>query len=159
MAPVGTVVVISELNGVYHGFLRTSAGSFTTIGPSGSVQTVVVGLSLNQTVAGLYFDSSGLVHGFLSLDGTTTSYDAPNASGTATNNINPVGVIAGPYYDSAGVMHGYVRDPNGTYLEFDAPGAGTDPSEGTSANWSDLIGRVTGNYVDSNNVNQGFLLE
>jgi hypothetical protein len=39
---------------------------------------------------------------------------------------------------------------------FDAPGAGTNPGEGTSGAGINPAGTVTGNYIDVNNVYHGF---
>jgi len=45
----------------------------------------------------------------------------------------------------------------GTIITFDAPGAGTDPGQGTIPNGIDPQGAVVGWYVDAGNVNHGFL--
>jgi len=44
-----------------------------------------------------------------------------------------------------------------TIVTFDAPGAGTDPGQGTTPNGIDAQGAVVGWYVDAGNVNHGFL--
>ena len=81
-----------DAGGVYHAFLRSPGGTFSTFDPLGSVKTYVIGLSSKAAVAGFYFDSTGLFHGFLrTLNGTITSYDAPNAASTSANNISPGG--------------------------------------------------------------------
>jgi hypothetical protein len=114
-----------DSNNVYHGFLRSGDGSFATFDPPGSVQTLVVGLSSNETVAGEYIDSTGL-HAFVrTVDGTITSYDVSNSNFTGANNIDPEGAIAGAYFDSNNVSHGYTRAPDGAVAVFNVPGAGT----------------------------------
>jgi hypothetical protein len=63
---------------------------------------------------------------------TFITFDAPGAIGTAAYAINPAGEIAGQYVDLSGVYHGLVRARNGAITEFDAPGAGTGPGQGTA---------------------------
>src|ERR1700685_1332458 len=155
-APAGNGV---DSYNVYHGCLRTSGGEFATFDPSGSVQTLVVGLSSNETVAGEYIDSTGL-HAFLrTVDGTITSYDVSNSNFTGANNIDAGGAIAGAFFDSNGALHGYTRVPDGAVAVFNVPGAGTGQNQGTSANDINSTGQITGNYVDSNGVNHGFVLK
>jgi hypothetical protein len=151
----------TDSNGVYHGFLRTGSGKFIDpIDPPGSVNSFVIGLSFKNVVGGYYVDSSGFYHGFVfRAPGTYVSFDAKNAFNTGANNMDPAGAIAGVYYDSGGVMHGYVRDPGlqGHLHEFDISGAGKGSGQGTSANSNNSSGAITGNIVDSNGVNHGFL--
>jgi hypothetical protein len=148
-----------DANNVYHGFLRSADGSFATFDPPGSVQTLVVGLSSNETVAGEYIDSTGL-HAFLrTTDGTITSYDVSNSNFTGANNIDAEGAITGAYFDSNNVSHGYMRAPDGTVAVFNVPGAGTGQDQGTSANDINSTGQITGDYVDSSGVNHGFVLK
>ena len=54
--------------------------------------------------------------------------------GTVTANVsglNPSGAITGNYFDASGVFHGYVREADGTFTTFEAPGAGTGAGQGT----------------------------
>ena len=57
--------------------------------------TVPIGVNLEGTLTGFYFDASGIGHGFLrSADGKITTFDAPGA-GTNPNNFGgtfPVGI-------------------------------------------------------------------
>jgi hypothetical protein len=150
----------SDSNGVNHGFLRLGNGAVTApIDPTGTVNTYSIGLSLNNTFAGIYFDSSGAVHTFLFRGGTYTPVNAPNSFETTANNIDPAGALEGFYYDSSFVEHGYVRAPNGNFTEFSISGGGTGAGQGTSANSSNSNGWITGNIVDSNGVNHGFVRE
>jgi hypothetical protein len=55
------------------------------------------------------------------------------------------------------VEHGYVRDPDGKITEFDAPGAGTGSGQGTFALNINPAGVVTGYYIDSSNLDHGFV--
>jgi hypothetical protein len=146
----------NDISNVYQVYLRTPTGAFTDITPPGTVDTLIAGISSNQTVAGFYIDSITL-HGFVSLNGTITSFDAPNSTATTANNINAGGTVAGDYYDTHSVIHGYVRTPSGVFTEFSVPGAGTAANQGTVAAFINSTGQITGNYIDSSGVNHGFL--
>lgn len=149
----------ADSNGVNHGYLLAS-GKFTgPIDPTGSVNTYSIGLSFTNTFAGVYFDSSGIPHAFLFAGGKYTPVIAPNSLATTANNIDPAGVLEGFYYDSSLVMHGYVRAPNDTFTEFIIPGGGKSAGQGTSANSSNSNRWITGNIVDSNGANHGYVRE
>ena len=54
--------------------------------------------------------------------------------------------------------HGFLRTPDdGTITTFDAPGAGTGPSQGTLAEDINPEGVIAGEYSDASNVVHGFL--
>jgi hypothetical protein len=57
------------------------------------------------------------------------------------------------------VTHGYVRSPDGRITTFDVPGAGTDGSQyqGTVPEAINDTGIITGEYIDSNDVQHGFV--
>jgi|ERR1035441_4784457 hypothetical protein len=94
-------------------------------------------------------------------------FDAPGAGATAgsgfgtfPNSINNAGAITGHYIDANNVNHGFLRSPGGEkFIKFDAPGAGktTGSGQGTFPDSISKAGAVTGRYIDSNNVNHGFL--
>ena len=111
------------------------------------------------------------------LAGTSYGY------GTEVIAVNLFGVAAGYYVGNDNIVHGYARTPDGTFIRIDGPqcGAGqtsqcvpsslpdsddpfTPPSTwinlnapGTYAAAVDLMGGVTGYYVDANGVAWGFL--
>jgi hypothetical protein len=95
------------------------------------------------------------------------SFDAPGASttagtgfGTFPASINKTGAITGHYIDSHNVTHGFVRSPAGDeIIMFDAPGAGktAGSGQGTFPRSVSDSGAITGHYIDSHNVNHGFL--
>jgi hypothetical protein len=135
-------------------------------------------LAINSegTIAGFFSDSIGVFHGFLrTTDGTLTNFDAPDAGtqsvpgfvgtplgvlggqGTYATSINKAGAITGLYVDIANVLHGFLRAPDGTFTEFDAPGAGTGYAQGTNAGNINPAGTISGVYIDLNNVSHGFL--
>jgi hypothetical protein len=127
--------------------------------------------SLNEAgaVTGRYVDAHNVNHGFVrSPDGEEiTAFDAPGASktpgsgqGTFPKSINKAGAITGHYTDANNVNHGFVRSPAGDkVLSFDAPGAGNLPGsgQGTFPESISDSGAITGHYIDSHNVNHGFL--
>jgi hypothetical protein len=55
------------------------------------------------------------------------------------------------------VNHGFVRGPFGNMTTFNVPEAGTGSGQGTIPEGIDLLGGITGQYVDSSNVNHGFV--
>jgi hypothetical protein len=55
------------------------------------------------------------------------------------------------------VAHGFVRDRDGAITTFDAPCAGTGSGQGTFIGDINPEGAITGNSVDNNNVNHGYL--
>src|SRR5260221_3774381 len=65
---------------------------------------------------------------------TIITYDDPAAGtgqyqGTFATTINPGGVIAGYYLDVNNVYHAFVRASDGSFANFDAPGAGNLPND------------------------------
>ena len=55
------------------------------------------------------------------------------------------------------MFHGFVRDPDGSFTTFDAPGAGTGTNQGTLAWDINPEGATAGIYMDGNNVTHGFV--
>jgi hypothetical protein len=114
-------------------------------------------------IAGQYFDSGGVHHGFVrAATGTITTFNAPGAGtaknqGTVAEGINTAGTIAGQYFDSGGVHHGFVRATTGTITTFNAPGAGTGIGQGTVAYGINDSGVIAGSYFDSGTVGHGFV--
>jgi hypothetical protein len=96
-----------------------------------------------------------------------TSFDAPGAGaapgsgfGTIGTSINDEGTITGRYIDAHNVSHGFLRSPGGDeIIAFDAPGAGNTAgsAQGTFPTSINKAGAITGHYIDSNNINHGFL--
>src|ERR1700761_2411440 len=65
----------------------------------------------------------------LSIDGASTQ----QGKGVFPFAISGNSVIAGEYIDDNGVDHGFIGTAEGPFTSFDAPGAGTSASEGTTA--------------------------
>jgi hypothetical protein len=156
-----------DASNVGHGFLRTADGKITIFdvkeAGSGSGQgTFPYGNNAAGQITGTYADASGVYHGFLrDRDGEITTFDVQGAgNSTIAGNISPTGEIAGYDIDANGVAHGFLRPSGGRIVVFDAPGAGTAPGQGTYPSLCDSInpeGAITGAYIDSNNVNHGFV--
>jgi predicted membrane protein len=162
---------------VYHSFLRARNGSITTFDApgagTGNLQgTFAQDINPAGVIVGDYIDANGVWHGFVrATDGTITVFDALGAGtgtgqGTLLSNVdglNPAGTLIGGYVsmgssnDGTFVPHGYVRAPDGTITEFDVPGAGTGPGQGTYPGGINPAGTVEGYYIDSSGVNHGFV--
>ena len=128
-------------------------GEIITFDPPGSVYTTPTSINAIGAIAGLYTDSSDLVHGFLRYpDGTITSFDPPDSTYTAAVSINRDAAIAGFYYDSRSDIHGFVRAPDGAITTFDITRATS-----TQASSIDDQGRVAGFALDKNFTGHGFV--
>jgi hypothetical protein len=93
--------------------------------------------------------------------GKITKFDAPSAGagfgqGTTSTGINLFGVITGNVTDDNYGTHGFVRTSDGTFTNFDVPGA--DPIVGcTCPGGINDLGAIVGYYIDTNGVGHGFL--
>ena len=94
------------------------------------------------------------------------TFEAPGAGntpgsqqGTVGAGINDFGVIAGTTRDENSVRHGYLRFPDGKYVTFDHPDAGTDGStgQGTRVGGLNVLGAVTGSVRDANGFDSPFV--
>src|SRR5262249_32651539 len=96
-------------------------------GPFQGTQSLAI--NPKGTIAGYFFDSNPVTHGFVrNTDGTITPFDAPGGGtgpyqGTFVLALTPLGAITGFTRDASDVFHGYLRAPGGTFTTFDAPGA------------------------------------
>ena len=180
----GTIVgTYTDSNYSFRAFLRSPDGKFTTwIGPDACTGNGSEGcygsggsnINVFGTVAGGFEDNNGnfVHHSFVgNAEGKLTTFDVP-AAGTGSYQgtgcpgcdlgLNQWGAIAGIYSDANSVNHGFLRNPNGKFTTFDAPGAGTDSYEGTGC-FSDCpvslndAGAITGIYIDANFVYHGYL--
>jgi hypothetical protein len=170
----------SDSNYIFHAFLRSPGGTFTTwsapdactdVSP-GCTGTAATNLNVFGITVGGYLDNSGNLvhHSFVrSLDGELKVFDVPGAGtgsyqGTGCPGcflgLNLEGAVAGIYIDDNNVEHGFLRSPDGTLATFDAPGAGTSSYQGTGAGDNTSLndfGAITGSYIDTNNVQHGYL--
>jgi uncharacterized membrane protein len=110
-----------DSSGGNHGFLDDK-GVFTTIDVpftgatfAGSVNEIQVGglnaINASGQIAGTYFDSSGVAHGFLDDDGVFSTIDVPGATLTVLLGNNPRGQLDGFYGDTSGGQHGFLATP------------------------------------------------
>jgi hypothetical protein len=132
-------------------------------------------INRHREVAGYCVDSVAVAHGFVrDANGRITVFDAPGASslqrrGTFVTSINNVGTVVGYYIDNNLLHHGFVRSKDGTVVILDTPGAGTGLGpvpmghpelrfgQGTLVSGVNDSGTITGHFVDSDNVQHGFL--
>ena len=91
--------------------MRAPNGTITTFDAPGAVfSTEPVAINPMGTITGLYFDASGVGHGFVrALDGTFTTFDVPGALIQIPTGITPTGTITGLYLDASFVIHGFIR--------------------------------------------------
>jgi hypothetical protein len=159
-----------DANNVFHGFVRTRHGKFTTFdapgaGTGANQGTLAFCINPKGETAGISIDGSNLQHVFVrSRSGKITTIDAPGAGGnfgTFLYNtftcLNPKGAITGIYGDANNILHGFLRAPDGKITEFDAPGGGTSIAQGTYSESINPGGVITGYIEDSNYVAHGFV--
>ena len=164
--PAGAIIgFYVDANSVQHGFVRAPNGIITEFDPPGSIFTDPNAIDQTGAIAGFYYDANFVGHGFLRTpNGTITSFDAPGAdhtpgsfNGTFGVGLTPNGEIEGVDVDVNGVLHGFVRSTNGTFITYDAPGAGTGAGQGTLPESNNTPGAITGQYIDGNFVNHAFV--
>ena len=170
--PAGAIAGFTQdNNGLFHGFARTPDGTFTVFDAPGAgtiagTGTFAFNINTEGAIAGWDLDNQGVFHGFLRApDGTIAVFDAPGAgtsSGTGTQTagtdaLNSEGTVTGDYLDANFTWHGYVRAADGSFAEFDAPGAGTGNFTGTVADGINPAGSVAGGYVDNAFFSHGYV--
>jgi hypothetical protein len=115
---------------------------FTNIDYPGAEATAPDAINNSDEVIGIYWDSSGVQHGFTLKDGVYTSIDAPNSYDTEPLGINSKGVIVGTYYDFSNIQHGFVYQ-NGQFATLDYPGTTNTVLSGIND-----TGQIVGTYGD-----------
>ena len=153
--------------GVIVGFTFDDGGHVFLRKPNGVFMSLLSGMSaapaaINKynVVAGSVFAGSQ-VHGFVvSLTGGMTTFDPPGATSTQATSINAGGAITGTYTGSDNIGHGFLREPDGTFVTFDAPNAGTTSgSFGTIPKSIDADGNIAGCVYDNSSALHGFVRE
>ncbi|MGB9332328.1 MAG: hypothetical protein WCB10_16315 [Steroidobacteraceae bacterium] len=164
----------TDRKGLYHGFLRSPVGEFITFDAPGAGKSAGSGwgtfpesISDAGAITGHYIDSKDVDHGFLrSPVGELITFDAPGAGksagsgqGTFPHSISNAGAITGHYTDGHGMYRGFLRTPAGEFISFDAPGVDLNAGSGwgTVAESISNAGAITGHYIDSHDVNHGFV--
>ena len=157
-----------DANNVFHGFVRDRNGVFTTFEAPGESDTdflpgtSAVAINSAGDITGDFSVATDRFHCYLrDHNGKFTTFGAPGANlGTFAAAVNSARDIAGWYFSGVFVGHAFVRDhAHGTFTSFDAPDAGTNTSfaSGTYPTAMNDEGAITGESVDNNNVNHGFL--
>ena len=180
--PEGTVIGwYLDANYTWYGFLRTPNGKIFTFSAPGAGTGTYQGtggwdITPAGEITGDYVDVNCLEHGYLrEPDGKFITFEAPNSGnisnpcqngvwgglqGTVPASINPAGEIAGVTLDANNVWHVFLRAPDGKFITFDAPGAGTGPFQGTWVDFPEGLnaqGTTTGWYIDETYTYHGYV--
>ena len=151
-----------DANNVFHGFVRSPEGKFTTFNSPGADTapgdfngTFPNAINDAGAIAGYYADASGTPHGFLrSPEGAFTTFDVPGGSLlTIPNALNLEGAVVGFSADQNDVFRPFLRRPDGTFATWSVPGeCDASPATGCygSAAFSiNLFGTAAGGYEDN----------
>jgi hypothetical protein len=143
----------ADPSGVYHGFIRSPQGAFTTLsipgaGTSAGKGTEIAGISPTGVIVGSFVGHVDYATGFIDDGGTITTYDEPHAGstigdGTAVEFYATSSDYGGVYINGDRVSHGwYVQD--GKLHTVNDPAAGQTESTGTQLIGVDATGRLYG---------------
>ncbi len=160
-----------DKNNVFHGFVRSPEGKFTTFEAPGADTTAgdfngtfPNGINDAGAITGFYVDASGGSHGFLrSPEGAFTKFDVTGSIiGTTTPiALNLEGSIVGFFANENGVVRPFLRSPDGRFATWSFPdGCDIQPGCFGSAAFSiNLFGTASGGYEDNsgNFVDHGVL--
>jgi hypothetical protein len=162
-----------DANNVYHGFLRSPEGRFTTFEAPGADTTPgsfngTSPSSINDlgVITGEYFDANGTSHGFLrSPEGRFTTFDVPGVGGYGSTPIaiNLEGAVVGYYTDSTYSFHAFLRSPSGKFTTWVGPdactGNGAEGCFGSGASNVNAFGAIAGGFEDNSGsfVHHGFV--
>jgi probable HAF family extracellular repeat protein len=141
------------------GFTLTLPAQFTTENYPNSMMTQVIGINNTLTTSGFYVDNAGTTHGFYHTNsGTYTTVDFPGTPFNQLLSQNDMKQAAGYYSLSSNNTtpdFPYVYDEVGGIFEvITIPGA-VGGAQATGINNS---GEVCGFFIDSAQVNHGWLL-
>ena len=160
--------IYRTVDGFWHGFIRSSAGTFTTFDLAGDYATGIVINSINNNgdVCGSYLVTSPYIgyynKGFIrQSDGTIIEFSSTSA-GTHGNNgtlpyiINDSQKVAGYYVDDSGHIHSFIRNADGSIVEYDVTGT-TASTLGTFINGDGLTTGWYGNPASPPFWQHGFI--
>ena len=83
-------------------FQRTPAGTISPLLITGGTDVVARGINTSGQVAGSFTDTnSGVVHGFVYSNGSTTQIDVSGSVDTQAYGINDSGIVVGQYVDGS----------------------------------------------------------
>lgn len=153
-----------DSSNVLHGFVRSSGGEITSFdapnaGAGAGQGTLPQNINSSGEIGGTAFTSKGLYDGFVRhRDGSFTVVDVRGQLETSVESVMLPGWAMGLYADQGGVFHVFLYAPDGAFTyPIDAPGAGTQPGEGTVAYQINSSGTIVGFYVDAANAYHGFV--
>lgn len=159
---------------VFHGFVRSPDGRFTTFDSPGADTTAgdfngTFPNAINDAgvITGVYDDATGTPHGFLrSPEGGFTTFDVPGGSlFTSPIALNLEGAIVGYYGNESGVTRPFLRYPDGTFVatwNIPADACNASPATGcfgSAAFGINVFGTAAAGYEDNsgNFVHHGLL--
>jgi hypothetical protein len=150
-----------DANNVFHGFVRSPSGKFTSFQAPGADTTPgdfngTTPNAINDAgaITGLYYDVNNVAHGFLrSPEGGMTTFDPPGSTATIPIAMNLESAIVGYYVDGTGTFGGFLRRADGTFATWKDPNACDATSTyfcgGTGAFNINVFGVVAGTYADN----------
>ncbi len=150
-----------DANNVFHGFVRSPEGKFTTFDAPGADTTAgdfngTLPNAINDAgaITGVYYDVHNVGHGFVrSPEGAFATFDAPGANGLSNPiALNLEGAVVGYYFNQNDTFGAFLRRPDGTFVTWGGP----DASSSGAFNIN-IFGTVAGHYQDNSSVIHGFL--
>jgi len=113
ISPGGKVVGYYEIGINFHGFMRDTDGSITTLDPPGATNSYAIAFNRAGQIVGSYVDSSSVYHGYLwsQAEGFTT-FDVGTGD-TSPADMSAAGDIAGDNFPQA-----FLRKADGTVTLF-----------------------------------------
>src|SRR5262249_43115023 len=119
----------------------------------GFSQTYAYNISSNNTIVGVYGDSSTTFHGFMLSNHKLTTIDAPNGIDTFAEGVNSSSTVVGFYLDLQGNAQAFSY-ANGVFTDIGPPGALQ-----SYANGIDDLGHISGQFLDSDGVSKGWIFD
>ena len=138
----------TDTSGNPHGYVwdLLHPNNFTPIDPdpNGVLDAEVADMNPAGNLAGRYTDLGGIGHGFVVINGVSTSFDIPGATFTAAFGISPGNDLVGTYCDTS-ICHAYLLRGgiSGALTTIDVQGA-----LGTDAFGINSLGQIVGDYCD-----------
>jgi hypothetical protein len=150
-----------DTNNVFHGFLRSPAGKFTSFDAQGADTaandfngTLPVAINDAGAITGTYYDANNVAHGFLrSREGEFTSFDVPDSTATIPIGLNLESAVVGYYVDQNSVFHAFLRRRDGSFATWSGPDQCTSAPPGSFCGGSgafsiNIFGTVSAAYAD-----------
>ena len=147
----------TDAGGAVHSFLRLKNGALTEFDPPGITNySSALGINDAGEIAGGYCDST--CHGYIrATDGTFAEFNPPNSVWAVAGPISKGGEIEGDFQESKLIYRGFIREPDGSFVAYDAPDAGTGPFQGTLGfSGINKDGTVAGVYFDAGGYPHGY---